>query len=108
MQKVVMQNMGKDINCPECTGSNIAKNGKTAKGEQRYICRDETCGAKSFKLEYTYNGWKTGIGDKILTARTDGSGIREIARELGVSKQKVQEMLKELQHQIDCLCKGCR
>ena len=97
-----------DISCPECDGSKIAKNGKSKKGEQRYICKDEACGGKSFKLEYTYNGWKVGIGEQILNVRTDGAGIREIAKELGVSKQKVQETLKELQHQIDCLCRGCQ
>jgi len=96
------------INCPECTGSNVSKNGKSAKGEQRYICKDNSCEGKSFKLEYTYNGWKAGIGEKILNVRMDDTGIRDIAKELGVSKQKVQETLKELQHQIDCLCKGCK
>lgn len=96
------------INCPECEGSNVAKNGKTSKGEQRYLCKDDTCEAKSFKLEYTYNGWTAGIGEKILNARTDGTAIRDIAKELGVSKQKVQEMLRELQHEIDCLCRGCK
>ena len=97
-----------NVNCPECAGDKVAKNGKNVKGEQRYICKDETCEAKSFKLEYTYNGWKAGIGEKILNVRMDDSGIRDIAKELGVSKQKVQETLRELQHQINCLCKGCQ
>ena len=96
------------VSCPECTGSNVAKNGKNAKGEQRYICKDDTCEEKSFKLVYTYNGWKADVGEKILGMRIDDTGIRDIAKELGISKQKVQETLKELQHQIDCLCKGCK
>jgi len=96
------------VSCPECTGSNVSKNGKNAKGEQRYICKDNSCVGKSFKLAYTYNGWKSGIGEQILNIRMDGTGIRDIAKELGVSKQKVQETLKELQHQIDCLCKVCK
>lgn len=98
----------KEINCPECDSRKVAKNGKSKKGEQRYICKDDTCTGKSFKLEYTYNGWEVGIGEQIISLRTHDLGIREIARELGVSKQKVQETLKELQHQIDCLCKGCQ
>ena len=95
------------VHCPECTG-NVSKNGKNAKGEQRYICKNDTCVAKSFKLVYTYKGWTPGIGEKILNVRVDDTGIRGIAKELGVSKQKVQETLKELKHQIDCLCKGCQ
>ena len=96
------------INCPACATDNVAKNGKTAKGEQRYVCKDTACDAKSFKLAYTYNGWKAGIGEKIIDVRMDGSGIRDIAKALGVSKQKVQETLRDLQHQIDCLCRGCK
>ena len=96
------------VSCPECTGSNVARNGKTRKGEQRYLCKDDACHGKSFKLAYTYNGWTPGIGEKILHVRTDDTGIRGIAKELGVSKQKVQETLKALQHQLDCLCKGCQ
>jgi len=95
------------VSCPECTGTSVSKNGKSAKGEQRYICKNEACDGKSFKLEYTYNGWKAGIGEKILNVRMDGTGIRAIAKELGVSKQKVQETLQELQHQIDCACREC-
>jgi transposase-like protein len=63
--------------------------------------------AKSFKLEYTNKGWQAGIGEKIIDIRSDDKGIRDIAKELGISKQKVQETLKELKHKIDCLCKGC-
>ena len=97
-----------EINCPRCTNTNVFKNGKDAKGTQRYICKDETCEGKSFKLEYTYKGWKDDIDEKILNARKVGTGIREIAKDLGISKQKVQEILKDLQHKIDCLCKGCQ
>ena len=97
-----------EVSCPECTGRNVSKNGKNAKGEQRYICKDDSCDGKSFKLDYIYNGWMPGIGEKILNVRMDDTAIRDIANELGVSKQKVQETLKALKHQIDCLCKGCQ
>ena len=96
------------ITCPECTGTNVSKNGKSAKGEQRYICKDVSCEGKSFKLTYTYKGWQADINEQILTIRMDDTGIRDIAKVLGVSKQKVQETLQALQHEGDCLCKGCK
>lgn len=98
----------KEVVCPECTGSNVAKNGKSKLGEQRYLCKDDVCHGKSFKLEYIYNGWKPGIDKQILNVRAEDSTIRDIAQELGLSKQKVQETLRMMQHQLDCLCKMCK
>jgi transposase-like protein len=52
------------------------------------------CGG-SFLLEYTYNGWRPGIDEDIVIQTSNASGIRDIARNLGVSKQKVQDTLKK-------------
>lgn len=96
------------INCPECKGSKVSKNGKNAKGEQRYICKDDSCEEKSFKIDYIYNAWKADNSEKVLKARREGASIREISSQLEISKQKVQEILNNLQHLTDCLCKGCQ
>ena len=97
-----------NISCPKCTLGDISKNGKNAKGEQRYICKNVHCDGRSFKLKYSYNGWKYGIGEQIIKNRTNDEAIRDIAKKLNLSKQKVQETLKNLQHQLDCLCKECK
>ena len=99
--------MSESIICPVCTDDQVAKNGKTPNGEQRYICKNQACEGKSFKLAYTYHGWHSDIGERIIDARAGGAGIREIARELNISKQKVQEMLQERDHKMACGCRDC-
>ena len=82
------------IKCPLCDSTKISKNGVNANGAQRYICTDKDCG-KSFLLEYLYNGCKPGIDEDIINQTSNASGIRDIARNLGISKQKVQDTLKK-------------
>ena len=96
-----------DVNCPSCVSTDVSKNGKSVDGAQRYLCKDETCDVKSFKLDYTYNGWKYGIDEAVIDARADALGIREIAKSLGLSKQKVQDTINRTEHQDECLCAGC-
>ena len=83
------------VKCPICNTTKISKNGINANGAQRYICTNKDCLGKSFLLEYAYNGWKPGIEEDIITQTSNASGIRDIARNLGISKQKVQDTLKK-------------
>jgi transposase-like protein len=46
-------------------------------------------------LEYTNKGWESGINEKIINMTANASGIRDIARVLKISKQKVQDTLKK-------------
>jgi len=50
---------------------------------------------KSFILEYTYNGWESGVNEQIISMAANASGIRDTARVLKVSKQKVSDTLKK-------------
>ena len=77
------------VKCPVCEGTNISKNGKGVNGIQRYICNNKECPGKSFMLEYAYNGWKPGIDREIVKMTANACGIRDIARVLEISKQKV-------------------
>jgi transposase-like protein len=45
--------------------------------------------------EYTQNGSKPGIDERIIEMTANASGIRDIARVLKISKQKVQNTLKK-------------
>jgi len=44
---------------------------------------------------YSSIGWTHGIEAKIITNIANAQGIRDIARSLGVSKQKGQDTLKK-------------
>ena len=84
-----------EVECPSCGGKNISKNGTGHKGSQRYMCNNTECSKKSFMLKYRYNGCKHGIEWNILTNTSNAQGIRDIARSLEISTQKVIDTLKK-------------
>jgi transposase-like protein len=53
----------------------------------------------TFMLEYTNKGYELGMDEKIITMAANGSGIRDTARVLGVSIQKVVDTLKKQRQQ---------
>jgi len=83
------------VRCPLCGGGKVKKRGKTDDGKQRYLCQNENCGTKSFLLDYTYNGRKSDVKDKIIEMSLSGSGIRDIARVLKISTDTVISELKK-------------
>jgi len=84
-----------EVECPSCGGKNISKNGIGHQGAQRYLCNDKECPKKSFLLKYRYNGCEHGIERKIITNTANAQGIRDIARSLEISIQKVVDTLKK-------------
>jgi len=84
------------VKCPACGGTKIYRNGKDG-GKQRYLRGDKRCPGKSFILEYTYNGWKPGVNEQIISMAANASGIRDTARVLKASKRKVSDALKKRQ-----------
>jgi transposase-like protein len=83
------------ISCPRCESIKVIKRGKTEEGKQRYLCRNEVCEAKSFVLEYAYNGRKSDVKEKIIEMTLNGSGIRDIARVLRISTDTVIKEIKK-------------
>ena len=83
------------VKCPSCGGTNVSKNGTGQNKVQRYLCNNKECLKKSFMLEYIYNGCEHGIESKIITNTANAQGIRDIARSLKVSNQKVLDTLKK-------------
>ena len=73
----------------------MVKRGKTEQGKQRYLCINMECAAKTFILDYSYNGSLPEVKNKIVDMAINGSGIRDTARVLEVSPNTVINELKK-------------
>jgi transposase len=80
------------IDCPYCQGDDLVKNGHSENGTQRYRCN--AC-KRSFQWEYTYPAWLPGTKEQIETQTLNGSGVRDISRNLGIAKNTVIAELKK-------------
>ena len=78
--------------CPHCHHDDLVKNGHSENGTQRYLCKG--C-RQSFQLAYTYQAWVPGVKDQIETQTLNSSGVRDISRNLGISKTTVLSELKK-------------
>ena len=87
------------VKCPICNEANVSKHGKTPTGVQRYACNNNECPRKIFMLEYAYNGNKPGIDKQVVKMTANASGIRDIARVLEISTDKVMSTLKKRNQQ---------
>ena len=81
------------VRCPQCGSDEVIKRGKTDTGGQRYRCRNAVCAQGSFLLEYCYQGYLPRVKRQIMAL--NGSGIRDTARVLGISKDTVVSALKK-------------
>jgi len=82
------------VKCPHCGGTDVYGNGKSKTGTPRYHCQNADC-KKYFMLEYVYNGWKPGVDEAIVKMAANASGIRDTARVLDISNDKVMSTLKK-------------
>jgi len=80
------------ISCPHCGGLDLVKNGKSYSGHQRYRCKG--C-CRAFQLTYEYKAYEPGIDEQIESQVLNGSGIRDIGRNLNISKDTVVNRLKK-------------
>ena len=80
------------LSCPHCEGLDLVKNGKSYSGHQRYRCKG--C-CRAFQLAYEYNAWKPDTQSQIESQILNGSGIRDIGRNLKIAKDTVVNRLKK-------------
>ena len=83
------------VKCPRCKETNVVMNGKHKNGTQRYLCKNKECTQKTFILDYANKGCEPGMDEKIIKMAANASGIRDTARVLGISIQKVLDTLKK-------------
>ena len=81
-----------EIRCRRCGADDSVKNGRSENGTRRYRCNE--CGG-NFQNEYSYNAWKPGVKGRIETQTLNNSGVGDIGRNLGISKNTVISELKK-------------
>ncbi len=77
------------ILCRYCQSSNVVRYG-TQSGSARLKCKD--CGRKT---NYIYRACEPDVKDQVVEMATNGSGIRDTARVLGIAKNTVISTLKK-------------
>lgn len=82
--------------CPNCqSDESIVKNGRSATGKQRFLCRSQSCRGRTFGLNPSYPGRVVSVKQQIVDMTLNGSGVRDIARVLHVSTRTVIAELKK-------------
>ena len=83
------------VHCPQCATDQVVKRGKTSNEKQRYLCQNEACPQQTFLLEYSHRGRLPQVKQQIVDMALNGSGIRDTARVLRISKDTVLSELKK-------------
>ena len=83
------------IKCVHCHSKEIVKMGYQKNGTPR--CKCKNCG-KTFQREYINKGAIPETKEMIIKMAVNGSGIRDTARVLGISKDTVMSVLKKLKN----------
>jgi transposase-like protein len=80
------------VSCPQCQSPEVVRNGTTANGRQRYLCR--TCGRRS-TADPRPNGYTAEQRELILRAYQERSSLRGLTRTFGVPRHTVTSWLKK-------------
>jgi transposase-like protein len=79
------------MNCSQCGGEKLVKNGLSRHGHQRWLCRDcgKTCGEKDHRIV------DSAKREQALAHYLEGVGLRAIERLVGVSHNSVMNWVLE-------------
>lgn len=81
--------------CPSCGSDDVVEHGQSGEGNQRYKCRNSECSRCTFIREYAYRGYLPEVKQQIAEMAINGSGTRDTARVLKISRTTVTEPLKK-------------
>lgn len=81
--------------CPSCSSDDVVRHGRSSEGKQRYKCRNRECCRSSFIRDYSYRGYLPQVKQQITEMALNGSGTRDTARVLKISRTTVTETLKK-------------
>ncbi len=89
-----------EVRCPHCDSEKVVKNGfhNTQKARQRYICQGECCGQFDDLTGTVFEGHHQPLEVWVLCLYLMGLDLsnQQIGRELGLNKDDVQAMTKQL------------
>jgi IS1 family transposase/transposase-like protein len=88
------------VECPKCYSTDVSKNGKSAQGKQRYLCKNSECPYRTFILDHSYPGRTRQVKQQIIEMSLNGSGVRDISRVLKVGAPTVIRELKKKKSQL--------
>jgi len=80
------------VSCSHCQGTELVRNGATADGRQRYLCR--ACGRRS-TADPRPKGYTEEERELILRAYQERSSLRGLSRTFGVSRNTVTSWLQK-------------
>ena len=83
------------VRCPYRQSERVIKGGKTDTGKQRHRCHNPHCSHQSFRLDSSDKGRSPAIKQQVIELSLTGSGVRDTARELGISPTTVIQELKK-------------
>jgi transposase-like protein len=83
------------VQCPDCSSTDVVQYGKQANGTQRYRCNNRDCPRTIFLLQYQDKGRLPAVKQQIIDMTLNGSGVRDIVRVLKVSSATVIDVLKK-------------
>lgn len=83
------------VQCPECGSPEVVKYGRQANGQQRYRCNNSKCERTIILLQYHDQGRVPEVKAQMVDMALNGSGIRDTARVLRMSKDTVLSELKK-------------
>ena len=88
------------IKCIHCGNGEVVKIGKQRNGTPR--CKCKKC-QKTFQTEYVNKGAHPETKRMIIEMAVNGSGVRDTARVLGISKDTVAKVLKKRKNHLQVL-----
>uniref|UniRef100_B8HXD1 Insertion element protein n=1 Tax=Cyanothece sp. (strain PCC 7425 / ATCC 29141) TaxID=395961 RepID=B8HXD1_CYAP4 len=80
---------------PSCGSSDVVKPRQLTEGIQRYKCRNAEWSRCTFIRQYAYRGYLVEVKQQIVEMVVNGSGTRDPARVLKISRTTVTETLKK-------------
>lgn len=81
--------------CPSCSSDDVVRHGQSNEGKQHYKCRNRDCCRSTFIRDYSYRGYLPQVKQQITEMALNGSGTRDTARILKISRTTVTETLKK-------------